>query len=270
MSIMNKISAQKISAFIITKNEEKRIAKAIDSIKDLVEEIIVVDSGSTDGTVKLAKKLGAKVVHNDWPGYAAQKAYAESLCTHQWVLNLDADEELSVNLKNEIGYIFASDMQDQYKGYSINFVIMHRLDRKPRWLAPSNRFIRLYNRSFISFGNEGAFSTRDAVSFNAGVDEKNAIHELYNPAFHYSGVSLEQLTAKANFYSSEQAKDMVSNKRVPSKLRVYGEFFTCFFKAFIIRRYFIFGYNGFVDSIIFAFARFLRMAKTREMWEENR
>ena len=103
---------QKISAFIITKNEEKRIEKAINSIKDLVQEIIVVDSGSTDDTVKLAKKLGAKVVHNDWPGYAAQKAFAENLCTHPWVMNLDADEELSVGLRNEIAYIFASEAQD--------------------------------------------------------------------------------------------------------------------------------------------------------------
>ena len=68
---------QKISAFIITKNEEQRIAKAINSIKDIVEEIIVVDSGSTDDTVNIATKLGAKVVHNDWPGYAKQKAFAE-------------------------------------------------------------------------------------------------------------------------------------------------------------------------------------------------
>ena len=255
---------QKISAFIITKNEEKRITKAIESIKDLVEEIIVVDSGSTDDTVNIAKKLGANVVHNDWPGYAQQKAFAESLCTNPWVLNIDADEELSVPLRNEIAYIFASEVQDQYKGYSINFVIMHRSDIKPRWLAPSNRFIRLYNRNFISFGNITKFSTRDAVSFNKGVSEKGAIYNLHNPAFHYSGVSLEQLVAKANFYSSEQARDMMQNKRVPSKLRVCTEFFVCFLKSFFIRRYFIFGYNGFVDSVVFAFARFLRMAKSRE------
>lgn len=260
---------EKISAFIITKNEEKRIAKAIDSIKDIVEEIIVVDSGSTDDTVNIARNLGAKVFHNDWQGYARQKAYAESLCKNRWVFNLDADEELSVPLRNEIEYIFASAVQDQYKGYSINFIIMHRADVKPRWLAPSNRFIRLYKTEFASFKNSTNFSTRDAVTFNEGISLKIAVHNLYNPAYHYSGVSLEQLTSKANFYSSEQAKDMIINKRIPSKLRVYGEFFSCFFKAFFIRRYFIFGYKGFVDSMVFAFARFLRMAKTRELYESK-
>lgn len=262
-------TAPKISAFIITKNEEKRISKAIESIKNLVEEIIVVDSGSTDDTVSIATKLGAKVIHNDWPGYAKQKAFAESLCTNPWVLNIDADEELSEKLQNEISYIFASNVQDQYKAYSINLIIMHRSDKKPRWLAPSNSRVSLYNRGFASFGNSTKFSTRDAVTFNDGIDEKKAVHQLFNPAFHYSGVSLEQLVAKANFYSTEQAKDMIANKRIPSKARVYGEFFIYFFKAFFIRRYFVFGYNGFVDSMIFAFARFLRMAKIRELKERK-
>lgn len=260
---------QNISAFIIAKNEEHRIGRAISSIKDLVQEIIVVDSGSTDNTVNIAKNLGAKVIHNDWLGYLKQKAFAESLCTYPWVLNIDADEELSESLRNEIAYIFASQAEDRYKGYDINFVIMHRFDKKPRLFAPSNRFIRLYNRNYISFESEEAFSTRDAVSFrkdamNSNISKQKSIYKLYNPAFHYSAVSLEQLVAKANFYSSEQAKDMVKNKRIPSKMRIYIEFFMCFLKAFIIRRYFVFGYNGFVDSMVFAFARFLRMAKTLE------
>ena len=143
----------KISAFIITKNEAERITKAIMSIKDIVDEIIVVDSGSTDDTVKIAEELGAKVVYNEWPGYVKQKTFAESLCTHPWILNLDADEELSEGLRNEISYVFAHDVQDQYKGYSLNFVIMHRFDTKPRFLAPANRFIRLYNRQLSKWIN---------------------------------------------------------------------------------------------------------------------
>ena len=84
-----------ISAFIITKNEAPRVAKAINSIKDIVDEIIVVDSGSTDDTVRIAESLGAKVVFNEWPGYVKQKSFAESLCKNNWVLNIDADEELT-------------------------------------------------------------------------------------------------------------------------------------------------------------------------------
>lgn len=262
---------EKISAFIITKNEATRIAKAINSIKNIVDEIIVVDSGSTDDTVNIASNLGAQVYYNEWPGYAKQKAYAESLCKHKWILNIDADEELSNNLANEIAYIFTTNNQDKYQGYNINFVIMHRLDTKTRFLAPSNKFIRLYDKNYLSYTNITNYSTRDAVMFkNDKINKADVIYDLHNPAYHYSGISIEQLVNKANFYSSQQANDMIQNNRIPSKLRVSFEFITCFFKAFFIRRYFVFGYAGFVDSMIFAFARFLRMAKTRESYEQQK
>ncbi len=67
-----------ISAFIITKNEASRVAKAINSVKDIAEEIIVVDSGSGDDTVSIAESLGAKVIFNEWPGYVKQKSFAEN------------------------------------------------------------------------------------------------------------------------------------------------------------------------------------------------
>ncbi len=258
-----------ISAFIIAKNEEKRIEKAISSIKDIVDEIIVIDSGSTDNTVKLAKSLGAKVVYNEWPGYVKQKSFGEGLCKHDWILNIDADEELSPELKTEISKIFVSKSEEQYKAYRINFVIMHRKDKHPRTFAPSNSFIRLYRRDFASFKNSIEFSTRDAVTLNDDMKEQGNVFQLSGPAYHYSGVSIEQLVNKANFYSSEQAKDMLLNGRKPTKARVYAEFLIYFFKAFFIRRYFIFGYHGFVDSLIFAFARFLRLSKARELFEER-
>ena len=259
----------KISAFIITKNEEMRITNAIKSIQDVVDEIIVVDSGSTDNTVKIATTLGAKVVHNDWPGYTKQKTFAEALCSHSWVLNIDADEELSESLQHEIGEIFRSNVQDRYKGYTINCTIVHRCDTKLklRWFAPSNRVLRLYHRDFASFGNHTNFSTQDSVRFNTGVDQRDAVYDLQGPVFHYSVISLEQLVAKGNFYTSEQAKDMIANQRIPSKARVISEFFFCFFKTFLLRRYWVFGYNGFVDSLTESFLRFLRMAKTRELKE---
>jgi len=257
-----------ISAFIIAKNEEARIARTIESIKSEVDEIIVVDSGSTDRTVEIAKKLGARVVFNEWKGYTQQKIFGEGLCKHKWILNIDADEVLSPGLQDEIGYIFKDDIQDRYKAYRIRFVIMHRSDKIPRWTAPSNRFIRLYNKEHGSFANNHGFTTRDSVVMNKDVQEKE-IYRFNEPAFHYSGTSIEQLVAKANFYSSEQARDLLDSGRKISKLRIGTEFFLWFFKAFFIRRYCVFGFDGFVDSMIFAFARFLRLAKAREMHNEK-
>jgi len=72
----------KISGFIITKNEAHRIARAINSVKNIVDELIVIDSGSTDDTVSIAQELGARVVFNEWQGYVKQKSFGESLCKH--------------------------------------------------------------------------------------------------------------------------------------------------------------------------------------------
>lgn len=255
----------KISAFIITKNEASRIMTAINSIKEIVDETIVIDSGSSDNTVQIAESLGARVVLNQWCGYVKQKAFGESLCKHQWILNIDADEELSHELKDEIEFIFASDIQDRYYAYRVNFVILHRNDIKPRFLAPSNKFIRLYNSTLCSFANTVQGTTHDAVLFNPAVDSTNMIYDLNGIALHRSGTSIEQLVSKANFYSTEQAKDMQLIGRNPSKIRIISEMWLWFLKAYFLRRYFVFGFDGFVDSVLLAFARFLRLAKAREL-----
>lgn len=255
----------KLSGFIIAKNEEHRIAYTINSIKNIVDEIIVIDSGSTDNTVKIAEELGARVVYNPWSGYVAQKAFGEALCSHDWVLNIDADEELTPELGYEIEFIFKSGNQDRYPAYQINFVILHRRDKKPRLFAPANKFVRVYNRKFCSFSNTVGSTTHDAVIFNKDIETSGKIYDLNEIAYHRSGTSIEQLVAKANFYSSEQARDMANNGRRPLKIRIVFEMFFWFFKAFIIRRYFVFGFDGFVDSVIFAFARFIRLAKAREL-----
>ena len=84
----------KISAAIITLNEERNIARAMESLR-CCEEIVVVDSGSTDRTCDIAANLGARVVEHSWAGYASQKNFAASVCEHDWVLSIDADEALS-------------------------------------------------------------------------------------------------------------------------------------------------------------------------------
>lgn len=259
---------KKISCFIIAKNEANRIANAINSIKNFVDEIIVVDSGSTDDTVAIAEKLGAKVIFNEWPGYVKQKTFAEHQCRNDWVLNLDADEELSKELQDEVQYIFASNNQDKYLAYRIKLVILNSFDKKPRLFAPCNNVIRIYNKNTGSYGNTKDMTTHDSVVFNQNVTGE--VYTLNGLAYHRSGTSIEQLVTKANFYSSEQAKDLFNKHRRPSRTRIVVELIFYFFKAFFIRRYFVFGFDGFVDSVIFSFARFIRLAKARELYKNSR
>ena len=271
------------------KNKAHRIARAINSIKNIVDEIIIIDNCSNDDTVSICKKLGAKVVFNECYGYVKQKSFGESICSHDWILNIDADEELTPELQQEIREKFSSSSCDDYNVYGINLVILHRNDKKARFLAPANRFIGLYDRKFCSFANTTKTKAHESVTLNGDTLEKvivekdvlervtaekdvlervtaeknNIVFNLKNPVYHRSATSIEQLINKANFYSSEQTKDMISFCRKPSLFRIAFEFPLCFLKAFLIRRYFVFRFDGFVDSIILTFARFVRLAKTR-------
>ncbi len=96
-----------ISVFIITKNEGDRIGQVIKAASQIASEILVIDSGSSDDTCKIALKLGASVLFNEWKGYGPQKIFAESRCKNKWILNIDADEELSPELCDEIKEIFS-------------------------------------------------------------------------------------------------------------------------------------------------------------------
>ncbi|MBC8523144.1 glycosyltransferase family 2 protein, partial [PVC group bacterium] len=95
-----------ISVFIIAKNEADRIPLAIASVIDWVDEVIVIDSGSDDETVSVSESLGARVIFNEWEGYGPQKVFGETLCNNDWLLNIDADEEITPSLRNEIERVF--------------------------------------------------------------------------------------------------------------------------------------------------------------------
>lgn len=108
-----------ISLAVITLNEDNNIQRCLQSVCNLVSEIVIVDSGSTDATVALAQSFGARVHHNPWPGQVAQKNYALSLCSHPWVLSLDADEALSETLADSLRRLLASG-GPEYAGYWIS------------------------------------------------------------------------------------------------------------------------------------------------------
>src|SRR5688572_2895484 len=96
-----------LSVFIIARNEADRLGETLRAVRGLTDDLVVVDSGSTDGTQVLAESLGARVVHHDWAGYGPQKRFAETLCRHEWLLNLDADEVVPPDLSAEIASLLA-------------------------------------------------------------------------------------------------------------------------------------------------------------------
>ncbi|AZL15680.1 glycosyltransferase family 2 protein [Rickettsiales endosymbiont of Stachyamoeba lipophora] len=260
-----------ISVFIIAKNEALRIAQVIESVIDWVDEVIVIDSGSTDKTVEIAENLGCKVVYHAWQGYEVQKIYGESLCAHKWILNIDADEEVSPELAAEIQALFKNGNEPSKKAYRLKITVVHRFENRIRRFAPFNAPIRFYHRDFASFANKTQIhKTHDSVIINKERMNENEVVTLTKPVFHRSMLSIWQMVYKGNFVTTEQAEDLLSQGRNPSLIRLIFEPFLFFFKSFILRRHFIFGLHGFIDSVIYSFIRFLRLAKARELFDQQK
>lgn len=252
---MDKSNTLPISVFIVTLNEAKNIERVIRSCSRM-DEIIVVDSGSTDGTIERAKNLGATVSHNDWPGYAKQKAYAMGLCKNEWVLNLDADEELNEPLVNAFERLIAND--------AINAVRCQRRDlfmnAWPSALTkkPNNR--RLYRKS------KAHFDDSRLVHESADVDGKEVfIKEHFD---HYGYDTLEVITAKNNDYSSLKALEKFQKGKKPSYLKLVLVFPLIFIKTYLLQRHCFSGMRGFVMSIATAYYLFIKEAKLYQLHKQ--
>ena len=144
----------KISACIITLNEERDLPRCLKSIAPLVDEILVVDSGSTDATLDIARQFGARVVEQEWLGYVGQKNFALDQAAHPWVLSIDADEELSPELANSIARLKAdpaADAPGAPNGYEVSRIVFYR----GRWIRHGDwypdRLVRLFRRGEARF-----------------------------------------------------------------------------------------------------------------------
>jgi len=263
-----------ISVFIITKDEADRVPIAIKSVHGWVDEIVVVDSGSTDKTVEVAKEHGAKTFFNEWQGYGPQKVFAEGRCRNKWLLNIDADEEISPELKAEIIEEFTAgnitlarsvsgnlEISPGYKAYSFVIKDVSRFSGKAGRFSGRHIQLRLYNSDYAGFKDS---AVHDSVVLKKGVNEK--IYEFTGCVLHRSFRSYAHAIEKINRYSTMQAEDMFRRGRRPSAIRLIIEPFLGFLKGYFIKRHFLLGIEGFVEGVIYAFGRTIRIAKTREIW----
>lgn len=251
-----------LSVFIITQDEADRVAKPILSTISWVDEVIVIDSGSKDNTVEIAEKLGARTVFNQWNGYGRQKIYGEGLCRNNWLLNIDADEEISPKLRDEIIALFA-DGEPEYKAYQLIISTLGRFDDKAPAFAPYHDPIRLYDKNYAGFKDS---TVHDSVVLK---DPSQKAEKLKNIVLHRSLRSYSHAVEKINRYSSMQAEDMFRRGKKPSALRILFEPLIGFTKGYFIRKYCFLGFDGFIEAVVYAFARTLRLAKTRELWKEK-
>ena len=239
-----------ISCFIIAQDEADRIANTIESVIDIVDEVIVIDSGSTDGTQDLARQLGCKVFFNKWKGYGPQKRFGEDCAKNEWLLNLDADEYLSDQIKSEILQIF-DDNNNHYNFFSMKVTPIYPNWKRPRIFSASHECVRLYNKRFGRFSNS---PVHDSVETN-----NSKVFYFKNHIYHNSVRSFKHLIEKEERYIQLQSKTLKDKNKIFLFLRIFVEFPLAFIKYYFIRRHFTGALTGLVTSLILAYYRWKRV-----------
>jgi glycosyltransferase involved in cell wall biosynthesis len=246
----------KISVSVITFNEEKNIERCLKSVT-WADEIVVVDSGSKDKTVELAKKYTGAVIHNDWEGFAAVKEYALRNCSHEWVLSLDADEEVSEDLKREIKSILT-------KGaIADGYYIPRKTFFNGKWIKSCGWYpgyqLRLFRKDLTTL-------TKRKVHEGFEVEGKRGY--LQGDILHYTHFDLKSTFAKINNYSTLEAEEKYLSKSA-TPLNFILNPVAAFLQHYFIRRGFTDGVNGLIISILHATTNLLTYMKMWEMKREN-
>lgn len=251
------VSPPRLSVIVITRNEATRLARCLVSVRG-ADELIVVDSGSTDGTVELARSLGARVeVAPDWPGFGAQKNRALALARGEWVLSLDADEWLDETLAAEIARVVAAPAggaaPDAYELSRLSSFCGQWM-RHGGWYP--DRVLRLFRRGRARFSD-------DQVHERLLCDVPAA--RLPGHLLHESMATLTIANDKMNRYSSGRAADLVARGRRGGLGRAVGHGLWAFVRTYVVRRGFLDGRLGFVLAVHNAETSYYRYLK---MWLE--
>ncbi|MBI3050317.1 MAG: glycosyltransferase family 2 protein [Acidobacteria bacterium] len=247
-----------ISVTIITLNEAEHIAAAIDSAA-WADEILVVDGGSTDGTVDLARAKGAVVLCREWSGYVDQKNYAAELAANDWIFSLDADERITPALAAEIRALLAA--EPPMCGYRLPRVTYHL----GRWVRTTDFYpdfqTRLYDRRAARW--RGKY-VHESVVVDGPVGRLR--HELE----HYSFRNLRDQLDRINHYTTLAARQMyeAGRRAGPFDLVVHPP--AAFLRNYVLRRGILDGTAGLTISLMNAYSVFLKFAKLWEMQREER
>lgn len=243
----------KITATIITLDEERKIARAIESLR-CCDEILVLDCGSVDRTVELAEKLGARVLEHPWAGYAEQKNWAASQAAHDWILSIDADEALSEALEGEIWNVKKNG--PKYDAYTMPRLAQYM----GRWILHSgwypDRKVRLYHR-------DRARWVGDFVHENLEV--KGRLGHFESNLLHFTCDSLSEHLKTMDRYTTLAAEELVSRKSPIGLRQLSFDPAWTFLKTYLLQRGFLDGVEGLTIAYMAALYTFLKYAKARNM-----
>lgn len=240
------------SVYIVTLNCAAWLEDTLNSVADFAE-VIILDSGSTDDTYKIAQSFpNVSISHQDWQGYAAQKSLALAQCQQDWVLNLDGDEVLSDELKHEIEATIQANHIDALI-IPINDVFL---------AVPNSKHTKKHAKVRFFRKSKGQYDLANKVHENVIIDGTSV--RASGDIYHYGESSIFVKVEKNNQYSNLKAAEKFQKDKQPSVLKLTLVMPMTFLKSYFIRRSCLNGWRGFVNSMINAFYAFLKEAKLFE------
>ena len=248
----------KISAVVLTFNEEKNIIRCLESVS-WADEILVVDSFSTDSTIELSKNYTSQIIQNEWPGYIEQKNFAVENAKYDWIFSIDADEEVSPQLRDEI--LRVKSEGPRADGYKMPRKVFYL----EKWINHSGWYpdlkIRLFDRRK---GKWGGVNPHDKVILSGSCGRFDG------DLFHYTYENIFAHVHQLNRFSTIAAEAMLEKGRKPSLFKILfnppGNFFT----AYILRRGFLDGMAGFLISAMIGYHAFLKYFKLWELYRQKK
>jgi glycosyltransferase involved in cell wall biosynthesis len=251
-----------LSISIISLNEEANLRRCLTSVEGLSEEIVIVDSGSTDGTAEIAAEFGTRFVTQTWLGYTAQKNHCLSLCTQPWILALDCDEELTPELRTSIQHFFSHGDEAKFEGAWMSRLVwfMGRWINHGDWYP--DRKVRLFRRS------QGQWQADSGGQVHERLVVDGPCTTLRGDLLHYSFKNIQHYLTKHIQYSDFFLQTQQSQSRRWSLL--HNLFRPCWrlFRAYVLKRGFLDGFPGLwiaVATAFFTFDRYSRVFENQNM-----
>ncbi|MDW3649889.1 MAG: glycosyltransferase family 2 protein [Bacteroidia bacterium] len=246
----------KLSVVIITYNEEKNLQRCLDSVAEIADEILIVDSHSTDKTAEIGRANGARLILHTFEGHVAQKNIALTQARYDLVLSLDADEALDEAAQSEV-----KEIKEKWAGEA--YIFRRRNNYCGKWIRfggwyPDKK-LRLLDR------NKGKWTGRnphDKLEVNADIPVK----ELKSHILHYTIANREEHLKTVHAFSTYAAEAKFEAGKKASLLKVFFAPIFKFLKGYLFQLGFLDGYKGLQIAVISAYASYLRYKKLREMW----
>jgi glycosyltransferase involved in cell wall biosynthesis len=246
----------KLSVCLITLNEEQNLPRCLRSCADLADEIVILDSGSTDATQEIAHEFGARFEYQDWLGFVGQKNKVLSLAAGEWVFSLDADEELSPGLRDEVKRLKTAGPSSEVSGYSMPRCVLY----EGRWIRHGDwypdRLVRLFRRNQAKF-------TGGKVHERLEVD--GGVRELHGDLYHHSFKDAADHWARCQKYARLWAETQFEAGRTASALAPFTHAAFRWLRCYILKRGFLDGPQGWRIASFCAREVFLKYQLLREM-----